>query len=170
MTKQKDLEEWLDSTYLVRRNVSKRDLGLINQPSLYRNFKKPDRNYNYAVEHARADLKLLNFFLSNMKPKYRTKILQSDEFQNVIQSVMDISMTKFSKYTQEEKDNSLAFTVQMFAYCLETMTKNMPTEFLKPLLYHIEPLNDLMESIYQTMKKSGSKDIPPFRQVQFPFK
>lgn len=170
MTKQNNLEERLEATYLVRRNVTKRDLGIINQPSLYPDFKKPDRNNNYAVEHAKADLRLLDFFLVNMKPRYRSKILQSDEFQNVIKQVMGIGVSNFNDFTKEEKDQSLAFAVQMFSYCLEVMSKNMPTEFLQPLLNQITPLNDLVESIYAYMKKSNEKSLPPFRNVEFPIR
>lgn len=167
MTKQKDLEEYLEATYLVHRTVAKRDLGIINQPSLYRNFKKPDRNNNYAVDHAKSELRLLDFFLVNMKPIYRNKILSSDEFHNVIQQSMDIGVSNFKKFTQEEKDQSLANTVQIMSYCLEVMAKNMPKEFVKPLKNQIEPLSDLLQSIYSYMAKNNDK-LPPFRDISLP--
>jgi len=168
MTKQSELEEYLEATYLVRKSVAKRDLGIINQSSFYRNFKKKDRNYNNGVDHAKNDLKLLQFFLVNMKPLYRNKILQSDEFQNVLKQTMDIGVGNFNDFTKEEKDRSLAFTVQLFTYCLEVMSKNMPKEFINPLLHYIEPLNDLVQSIYTFMQKSNEKTIPPFREISFP--
>jgi len=168
--KRNALEDHLETTYLVRENVAKRDLAFINKPSNYPNFSKPDRPNNKAVNRAKVDLKLLYFLLVNMKPLYRNKILSSNEFQNVIQSSLNIGVSKFNQFTQEEKDNQIAFTVQMMGYCLEVMSKNMPSEFLKPLLYHIEPLNDLLESIYASMEKSGSKDLPAFRKIEFPIK
>ena len=168
MTKQKDLEERLEATYLVRKSVSKRDLGIINQSKLYANFKKPDRNYNNGVSHAKNDLNLLHFFLVNLKPRYRLKILQSDEFQNVIRQSMDIGVSNFKNFTQEEKDQALAYTVQIMGYCLEVMAKNMPKEFHKPLNRQIEPLSDLLKSIYSYMAKTNDK-LPAFRNIQLPF-
>jgi hypothetical protein len=164
---QKILEEQLESTYLVRRNVAKRDLAFVNNSSIYPNESKPDRRNNDCVDHAKNDLKLLQFFLVNMKPRYRQKITQSDEFHNVIKQSMDIGVGNFKNFTQEEKDNSLAYTVQVMGYCLEVMSKNMPSEFVKPLKNQIEPLNDLLQSIYSYMAKNNDT-LPPFRDIILP--
>lgn len=165
--KREALEDHLETTYLVRDKVAKRDLAFINNPSNYPNFSKPDRPNNKAVNLAKKDLELINFFLVNMKPRYRQKITQSDEFHNVIKQSFDIGVGNFKNFTQEEKDNSLAYTVQVMGYCLEVMSKNMPKEFVRPLKNHIEPLSDLLESIYSYMAKNNDT-LPPFRDITFP--
>ena len=106
--------------------------------------------------------------LTNLKPLYRNKILHSDQFKNVMEQVMDFGVSKFYSMTKEEKDQSLAFTVQMLSYCLKVMAENMPVEFQKPLVNQIRPLNDLIKAIYAHMKKNNEKSLPPFREIAFP--
>ena len=166
-SKQKQLEEWLEATYIIRRKVSKRDLGIICQSKYYPNSKKKDRNYNNGVEHTIQDLQQLSFMLIQLKPYYRSKILHSDQFKNVMEQVMDFGVSKFHHLTKEEKEKSLSFSVQMLSYCLKVIANNMPVEFVKPLVNHISPLNDLIKAIYANMKKNN-KALPPFRDIALP--
>ena len=167
MTKQSEIEERMWATYIVRKHVSKRDLGIIITPKYYPKNKKKDRNYNNGVDHSIEDLKQLSFMMIHLKPLYRNKILASDQFQSFMQLVMDIGVGKFQQYTKEEKDQSLAFTVQMLAYCFKVISLNMPEEFQKPLLNHIKPLNDLIKAIYSHMAKNN-ETLPPFRELGYP--
>ena len=166
-TKAQDNEEWLDATYLTRRYVSVRDLGVIQIPKNYPKNKKKDRNYNNGVDHSLNDLKQLHFMFVNLKPLYRSKILHSDEFQSMMEQVFDIGASKFHRMTIEEKEKSLGFAVQMLSYCLKVIAVNMPKEFQTPLLHHLRPLNDLIEAIYLHIKKNN-KTLPPFSKVALP--
>jgi len=151
----------------VRKHVSKRDLGNIITPQYYPKNKKRDRNYNNGVIHSIEDLKQLSFMLTHLKPLYRNKILESDQFKNVMDQVMDIGVSKFHGMTKQEEDHSLAFTVQMLANCFKVISLNMPKEFQKPLLNHIRPLNDLLKAIYSHMAKNN-ETLPPFRDLGYP--
>jgi len=167
LTKQSEIEERMEATYIVRKKVSKRDLGIIIIPKYYPKNKKKDRNYNNGVDHSIHDLNQLSFMLTHLKPHYRNKILHSDQFKNVMEQVMDIGVGKFHQYTKEEKDQSLAFTVQMLSFCFKVISLNMAEEFQKPLLNHIRPLNDLIKAIYAHMAKNN-ETLPPFRGLGYP--
>ena len=167
-TQQKDHEEYLESTYIIRKKVSKHDLGIINQPKYYPKSTKKDRNYNNGVDHAIEDLKLIHFMLVNLKPMYRSKIIHSDHFKSVMEQVMEIGVSKFHKMTKQEKDESLAFSVQMLNYCLRVIAENMPIEFRKPLVTNMSPVNDLLEAIYKHMKKTN-KSLPFFKKMPLAF-
>ena len=165
--KQKLAQEYLEATYLVRKNVGVRDLAYVHKPSIYPKESQPSRRNNNCVDHALKDLELLHFFLLHMKPRYRSKILTSDQFNTIIQDTLDIGISKFNDLTQQEKEQYLALAIQMFNYSLKTLLTNLPSEFAKPLVNQARPLNDLMESIYSYMKKSNDKEIPDFRKVDF---
>ena len=164
---QKETIEHLEATYLVRRNVGKRDLAYVNNPEIFPNESKPDRRNKNCVDHAIKDLELLHFFMVQMKPKYRNKILTSDQFNAVIQDVLGVGVSQFHDLTQQEKEQQLAIAIQLFNYTIKALLNNLPKEFAKPLMNQVEPLNDLMESIYSYMKKSNDKDIPDFRRLDF---
>jgi len=166
--KRKILLEHLESTYLVRKNVSKLDLGIINKSEYFPENSKPDRHYNNGVNHAKQDLNLLHFFMVHMKPRYRMKILQSTEFNNFIAQVLDIGVTKFNSQTKEEQEYTNAFALQLTNYCLQVMSKTMPTEFATLLNVAIEQLNDLVSAIYEYSKNNNVKDLPPFREFTLP--
>lgn len=164
----KKLLEYLESTYLLRRNVTKLDLGIINKSEYFPENSKPDRHYNNGVVHARNDLNLLHFFMVQMKPRYRMKILQSIEFNNFIEQVLDIGVTKFNKQTKEEKEYTRAFALQLMNYSLQVMSRTMPLEFTKLLNDAIEPLDDLLSAIYEYSKNNNVKDLPKFREIRLP--
>jgi len=166
--RQKDLMEHLESTFLVRKNVSKLDLAIINNSSLFPKNKKKDRHYNNGVDHTKIDLKLLNFMLNHLKPHYRMKLLSSKEFQNVMTNLLDIDEMKFHKLTREEKERSLAIAVQMLSYCLNVISKTMPKELVPLIVQQIKPLNLTLKGIYKFSKNNNLKDLPPFNEITLP--
>ena len=166
-TKKDRAKELLKSTYLTRMSVTPLDLGIIEQPKLFSNSKQ-ERSYKRGVKHAKEDLKLLNFFLINLRPKYRTQIINSTEFQNVIQQVLDIGVGNFYDMTKEEKENANAFAMQLMTYALKIIVNTTPIEFLKLIKDSAIPLNNLLESIYNFSKNNNLKELPPFRKMSFP--
>ena len=148
----------------MRKKVSKYDLSVINIPKLYPKNRKKDRHYNNGVEHAKADLRILNFLLLNLKPHYRLKILKSDEFQNVLAHVLDLGVTKFYNYTKEENELALSIALQMLENSLGVIVKNMPKEFRKPLVNASAPLSDLLFAISEFARHENIKNIPKFRE------
>ena len=165
--RQNDLIEYLEATYLTRKKVSKQDLAIINKSELFPH-SKVDRSYNNGVIHAKNDLKLLQFFLMQLKPKYRFQIIQSDEFQTVIQSVLDVSESRFHNLSKEEKDYARAFANQLLTYSLNVIVKTLPKPFVKLLKDSAMPLNNLLEAIYDFARENNIKDIPQFRKLAFP--
>ena len=162
--KQKKEIEHLEAKYLVRKEVSGFDLANINIPSLFpRNLKK-DRSYNNAMEHAKADLRLLNFFLRKLKPRYRLKILSSQEFQNSIEQIFNLRELGFSKLSKEEKDYALAMSAQMLEFSLAVMAKTMPEQFQKPLSKASVPFIDLLKAISDFARENKIKEIPVFQK------
>jgi len=156
--------EYLEAKYLVRKNVSRHDLSVINIPKIYPKNRKKDRHYNNGVEHAIADLRLLSFLLLNLKPHYRLKILKSDEFKNVLEQIFDMGSTKFHSSTKEEKDLELSIALQMLEYSLGVIVKNMPKAFRKPLVNSASPFSDLLYAISEFGRQKNIKDIPKFRE------
>lgn len=165
--KQNDLIECLEATYITRTSVSKQDLAIINKSELFPH-SKVDRSYNNGVTHAKNDLKLLQFFLTHLKPKYRFQIIQSDEFQNVIQSVLDVSESRFHNLSKEEKEYALTFSIQLSTYLLIAIVKTLPKPFVKPIKESAMPLNNLLEAIYNFSRENNIKNIPQFRKLMFP--
>lgn len=165
--KQNDLMEYLEATYLMRKNVSKQDLAIINKSELFPH-SKLDRSYNNGVTHVKNDLKLLQFFLIQLKPKYRFQIIQSDEFQNVLLSVLDVSESRFHNLSKEEKEYALTFANQLLTYSLNVIVRTSPKSFIKLLKESTIPLNNLLEAIYNYSRENNIKDIPQFRKLMFP--
>lgn len=167
--KQEEQIDYLDATFLLPKKVSALDLAITQQPKLFSKTTKKDRHFNNCVDYALKDLKLLDFFLTNLKPYYRLKILKSVEFQNLIQNVFDVSVGKFYRYTKEEKEITYDIGIQILGYCLELIGKNTPSEFIKPLKRNIEPLSELLKSIYESSRKNNVKELPKFRDIVLPF-
>lgn len=162
--KQKESMEYVEAKYLIRKKVSKYDLSVIQSPKYYPNNRKKDRHYNNGVEHAKADLRLLHFFLVHLKPHYRLKIFESEEFQSVIDQVLNIGVHKFHSTINEEKDRELTIALQMLENSLGVIIKNMPKEFRKPLVNAASPLSDLLYSISEFGRQKNIKTIPQFRE------
>jgi len=133
-------------------------LAILNKKGLLKN----------GVKHAKEDLKLFNFFLINLRPKYRSQIVDSVEFQNVIQQVLDIGVGNFYDMTKEEKENANALAIRLMSYSLKVIMKTMPVEFLRPLKNTAMPLNTLLKSIYNYSKNNNLKELPQFPEMDFP--
>ncbi len=166
-TKQKKHMTYMESTYLLKKRVTPLDLAIINKPDLFSNSKQ-ERSYKNGVEHAKEDLKLLNFFLVNLRPKYRSEITNSQEFHNVMQQVFDIGVGNFYDMSKLEKESANVFAVQVLSYALNVMVRTMPTEFLKPIKDNTMPLNNLLNAIYNFSRNNNLKELPMFRELDFP--
>ena len=166
-TKQKKHMTYMESTYLLKKRVSPLDLAIINNPDLFSNSKQ-ERSYKNGVEHAKEDLKLLDFFLINLRPKYRNQITNSQEFHNMIQQVLDIGVGNFYNMTKLEKESANALAIQLLSYALNVMVRTMPTEFLKPLKDYTIPLNNLLKAIYNFSKNNNLPELSAFREIDFP--
>ncbi|MEX0656594.1 MAG: hypothetical protein WD154_03500, partial [Nitrosopumilaceae archaeon] len=110
------LIQYFQSTYLDKEKVLARDLAVINKSEIFPDDHKKDRRYNRAILHAKEELKLLLFFLHNMKPRYRNKIVLSEEFNGVIHKMFDIQGFGLSDQTELEKKQAIAFALQMLEY------------------------------------------------------
>jgi len=142
----------------VIKKLSKHDLGVINRPEDYPISKK-DYSYNSGVQRAKDDLKLLDFLLSNLKPRYKHQITTSSEFNNIIQKYLGISAFG-EDHTREEKDVIVSLASQMLINALSVIKKNMPPEFSEVLYQVGKPYFDMIEAISNFSRTSNLKNIP----------
>lgn len=166
-TKQDEIKEWLEATYLVPTKVTPLNLGIIQNPEVFSKSVHA-KAYKKGVARAKDDLQLLNFFLVNLRPKYRNQITNSQEFHNMIQQVLDIGVGNFYDMTKQEKESANALAIQLLSYALNVMVRTMPTEFLKPLKDHTIPLNNLLKAIYNFSKNNNLPELSAFREIDFP--
>ena len=160
-------EEHLGSSFLVRNYVSRHDLGIIQKPANYDENVKKDRHYNNGVEHAKQDLKMLGFFLRYLKPHYRLKILNSQEFNNIMQDVLAVSVTGWHDYTIEERNKALHYAIQMNEFARHVIKSQMPEEFHKILVESAKPYVKLVSAISEYGRKNNRKDIPQIESMDF---
>ena len=165
-TKQDKVKERLESLYLMPIKVTSLNLGIIENPEIFSN-SAHDKAFNKGVRRAREDLKLLNFLLVNLRPKYRSQITNSPQFHNVIQQVLDIGVSNFHKMSPKEKEMANAFAIQLLSYSLKTMIHTMPPEFLKPIKDNVVPLNNLLKAIYNFSKNNNMKELNSFGELDF---
>lgn len=155
------LETNLQGDYLDKiEKVMPYDLGFISEKKLYEDEPKPDRRYNRAVNHTNQELKLITFFMSNLKPFYRHKIKSSDEFKNFMSNILDIKSAGKSDMTEIEKEQSLAIASQMIVFSLEVIIKSMPSEFRVILVDTAKPFTNLLTSLSEYARKNHIKEIP----------
>jgi len=103
---QKKMIKHLETTYLKREFVSGYDLAVTQKPSIFRRNRKKDRQYSKCVNHAKADFKQLYFFFNHLKPMYRMRILNSNEFNSFIEKIL-YAQGSFHLQTKEEQTRSL---------------------------------------------------------------
>ncbi len=140
------------------KKLSKHDLGVINRPEDYPISKK-DYSYNSGVQRAKDDLKLLDFLLSNLKPRYKHQITISSEFNNIIQKYLGVS--EFGEdNTREEKDVVVSLASQMLINALSVIKRNMPPEFSEVLYQVGKPYFDMIEAISNFSRTNNLKNIP----------
>lgn len=153
----------LESQYLDNiQKLSSVDLGIINNSKndvdYYPENKKKDRHYNRGIQRAKDDLRLLNFFVMNLKPRYRNQIFSSSEFLSLIQRYQGID--DFLELTREEKDQALVSASQMLINSMAIIKNHMPPEFSEILKQNGKPFFDLVEAITQFKQAQNIKNIP----------
>jgi len=156
---QKKMIDHLESTYLVRDNVSAYDLAVTQKPSIFRRNRKKDRQFSKCVNHAKADFKELRFFFNHLKPMYRMRILNSNEFNNFLEKILD-PKGSFHLQTKEEQIRSLKIALQMLEYASIVITKNMPKEFQEILDESSKPFRNTIKAISAYQKHEKIKDSP----------
>jgi len=107
------------------QKLSKHDLGVINHSEEYPNAKK-DRSYNYGVQRAKDDLKLLHFLLYNLKPYYKNQIMGSSQLDNIIKQYMGIDEYDNDEPTEDEKKMMVLIASKMLVNSITTIQKHMP--------------------------------------------
>ena len=158
-SEQKKMIEHLESTYLVREKVSGYDLAITQKPSIFRRNRKKDRQYSKCVNHAKADFKELRFFFMHLKPMYRMRILNSDEFNNFLEKILN-PQGSFHLQTKEEQDRSLSIALQMYEFARVVIKENMPEEFQTVLEESSRPFWQMIKAIESYQKREKIKDSP----------
>jgi len=154
-------EIFLESKYLDSiQKLSSVDLGIIhnanNNVDYYPENKKKDRQYNRGVQRAKDDIRLLNFLVMNLKPRYRHQIFSSGEFVNLIQKYLGIDYFN-DNFTREEKDQVLALASQMLINSLAVIKSNMSPEFYGILTQIGKDYFGLIEAISKSSKSGNRK-------------
>ena len=158
--KQRETEDALKNRYLdpIQKLVAK-DLAMFNRPDFYPDDLKKERRYNKGVQRAKNDLDLLSFLLEMLRPRYRHKILLSEELDKVLKKILDISIETSRELSQAEKDQALIIAIQMLGNSLAVIKKTMPKEFNQSLDDLGLPFARLVDSI-SMYAKSRDKQIP----------
>lgn len=162
-------EIFLESKYLDSiQKLSSVDLGIIhnanNKVDYYPENKKKDRQYNRGVQRAKDDIRLLNFLVMNLKPRYRHQIFSSGEFVNLIQKYLGIDYFN-DNFTREEKDQVLALASQMLINSLAVIKSNVSPEFYGILTQIGKDYFGLIEAISKSSKSGNRKKVP---DIQIP--
>jgi len=158
--KQERLETDL-SMYLDRiKGLTPKDLATINSPETYPNDKKKDRRYNRGVERATGELQLFQFLLMNLNTHYKNKILNSSQFNSLIEQYLGIADMTSVKLTREQREQSLNIASQMLVNALMVIKINMPPEFNTLLIESMNPFLSLVESLANFAKNNNIKTIP----------
>ena len=151
--------EHLKTTYLERKYVSGRDLAIIQKTSDFPNNLKKDRSYTAGVNHAKKDFELLRFFFTHLKPMYRLRILNSNEFDSFIEKIL-YAQGSFHLQTREEQARSLKIALQMMEYARLVIKENMPEEFQTVLDNSSEQWRNMIKAISAYQKREKIKDSP----------
>jgi len=156
---QKEMIEHLTTTYLTREKVSGYDLAVTQKPSIFRKNTKKDRHFNKCVNHAKGDFKELDFFFTHLKPLYRMRILNSREFNDFLERILN-PHGGFHLKTKEEQVRGLKITLQMYEFARGVVKENMPEEFQTVLEESSKPFRQMIEAIATYQKREKIKDSP----------
>ena len=156
---QKKMIERLKSTYIVREYVSAYDLAVTQKPAIFRKNHKKDRQFNKCVVHAKDDFNELRFFFNHLKPMYRMRIHNSNEFNNFLEKILDLHGS-FHPQSKEEQVRSLKIALQMLEYTRDVIKKNMPKEFQEVLDESSKPFWRTIKAISAYQKREKIKDSP----------
>ena len=160
-------EQRIEASYLVRKYVSARDLEIIKNPDFYPENTKKDRAYNNGVDHAKKDLRTIDYILRYLQPHYRMKILLSNELKNVMEEILSVSRTTSHDYTKKERDKALLFAVQMMEFSRHVIRSQMPKEFQGILAESSKPFVQLVKAISEFGRRDNIKDIPRLETFEF---
>jgi len=154
---QNEMIEHLNAKYLVRKKISDYDLAVTQKPSLFRKNTKPSAQFSNCVDSAKADLRLLNFYFNHLKPMYRLRILNSNEFNSFIEKIL-YAQGSFHLQTREEQTRSLKIALQMLDYARNVIKENMPKEFQEVLEESSKPFWRTIKAISAYQKREKLKD------------
>jgi len=156
---QKVMIEHLESTYLTREYVTGYDLAVTQKEKIFRKNPKHERQFNKCVNHAKDNFKELYFFFNHLKPMYRMRILNSDEFNSFIEKIL-YAQGSFHLQTREEQTRSLKIALQMLEYARVVIKENMPEEFQIVLEESSKPFWRTIQAISAYQKREKIKDSP----------
>ena len=156
---QKVMIEHLNTKYLVGKYVSGYDLAVTQKPSLFRKNTKPSAQFSNCVNSAKADLRLINFYFNHLKPMFRLRILNSNEFNSFIGKIL-YAQGSFHLQTKEEQARSLKIALQMYEFARVVIKENMPEEFQTVLEEASRPFWQMIKAIDAYQKREKIKDSP----------
>ena len=154
---QNEAIEHLNAKYLIRKKVSAYDLAVTQKPSRFRNNKKPSSQFSKCVDSAKADFEILNFYFNHLKPMYRMRILNSKEFNNFLEKILN-PHGSFHLQTKEERERSLSIALQMHEFARVVIKENMPEEFQTVLEEASRPFWQMIKAIDTYQKREEIKD------------
>jgi len=156
---QKDMIEYLKAKYVTRKKISGYDLAVTQKPSIFRKNTKPSTQFSNCVDSAKLDLGLLNFYFNHLKPMYRLRILNSNEFNSFIEKIL-YAQGSFHLQTREEQTRSLKIALQMLEYARVVIKENMPEEFQTVLEESSKPFRNMIKAISAYQKREKINDSP----------
>ncbi len=156
---QNKMIEQVKAMYIVRKKISEYDLAVTKKPSLFRRNAKPSAQFSNCVDSAKADLRILYFYFNHLKPLYRLRILNSEEFTNFLDKIL-FAQGSFHLQSKEENVRSLKIALQMLDYSINVITENMPTEFQQIINDSSEPFRNTIKAISSYQKREKLKDSP----------
>ena len=143
----------------MRKKIYGYDLAVTQKPSIFRKNKKPSAQFSNCVDSAKADLRLLNFYFNHLKPMYRMRILNSEEFNNFLKKILN-PQGSFHLQTKEERERSLSIALQMHEFARVVIKENMPEEFQTVLEEASRPFWQMIKAIDAYQKREKIKDSP----------
>ena len=128
------------------------DLAIVNDSTspkkLFKDVEpKPDRMKNRAVDYIIPHLKLLDFLIKNFNEHYRRKIMDSQEFQNIIKQYLGTGDYSKLKLSTDEKNERLNAASQWLMESLTIIEDNMDPKFKEVLKETGKPYFKLISAI-----------------------
>ena len=159
---QKDMIEHLKAKYLMRKKISGYDLAVTQKEKLFRKNTKPSTQFSNCVDSAKADFRLLYFYFNHLKPMYRLRILNSEEFTSFLDKVL-FAQGSFYLQSKEENTRSLKIALQMLEYSIHVITENMPTELQEIIHDSSKPFRNTIRALSAYQKREKIKNSPDIR-------
>ncbi len=132
---QKDMIENLKAKYIMRKKVSGYDLAVTQKPSIFRKNTKQSTQFSNCVDSAKADLGLLHFYFNHLKPMYRLRILNSNEFDSFNGKIL-FAQGSFNLQTKEREHLRLSKLIRVL------LMEDLPSQLTPPnLVCHLKLYN-----------------------------